>query len=94
MMLSPPVIRRLMSRLHCSIICLLLIGVVSCDAPERYTRIVDVEPVVDTKLIGQSGEPNFEVMLVSYKNYGPVHAMTYYGDFDEFVDGHHKQLMN
>lgn len=65
----------------------------SCEAPERYTTVVDVEPIVDYEVMGQSGDPNFPVMLASYQNHGPVHAMSYYGDFDEFVEQHHQQLL-
>jgi len=78
---------------RCRLTCALLLGVVSCDTSDRYTRIIDVEPIVIAELRGQAGEPDFEAMKASYQNFGPVHAMTYYGDFDEFVDGHHKQIL-
>lgn len=82
-----------MSRFFGLVVCLLLSGTVSCQTPERYTLIIDVEPVVEAGLIGQPGEPNHEVMLASYRDYGPLHAMTYYGDFDALVDQHHENLM-
>lgn len=66
----------------------------ACSAPgQRYGTIVDVAPVVRPELIGAGGAPDFEAMVDSYTGHGPVHAMTYYGDFDLFVREHHELIL-
>lgn len=72
----------------------LILGVLlaGCEG-NRYAEIIPVEPVVDFALVGASGHPDYEAILASYRPVQDLHVMTFYGDFDELIEGQHRQIM-
>jgi hypothetical protein len=72
---------------------LALLVFAGCAQAERYVEIIDVQPLVQLDLISADGEPPWDAILGSMTSFGPVHAMSFYGDFDDLVEIHHRELM-
>jgi hypothetical protein len=64
-----------------------------CAQEERYVRTVDVAPNHVPEFVDASGEPPWDAILGSLTSEGPVHALSFYGDFDPYVARHGRELI-
>lgn len=80
-------------RRACSILVFLLVHLAGCVEGQRYVEVVDLQPVIDPRLITLEGQARWAAIRESMRSAGPVHAMTFYGDFDDLVEDHHRTLL-
>ncbi|MCP4571356.1 MAG: hypothetical protein GY838_03320 [bacterium] len=71
----------------------LLLAVASCTQEERYLEIIDIAPMVDA-VLGAPGDPvDYDALLETYRNHGPLHVMTFAGDFSSLLQLYHGQIL-
>jgi choloylglycine hydrolase len=82
-----------MLRARHGLLLLLLLLVASCGTEDRYLEVVDVAPMVDA-VLGDPGDPvDWESLLDTYRNHGPLHVMTFAGDFSALMQLYHGQIL-
>lgn len=82
-----------MPRFRHLLLLLLLPVLVSCDSADRYVRLIDIAPMVDAVLDGRNDAPDYDALVETYRNHGPLHVMTFAGDFSDLLHLYHGQIL-
>ena len=68
----------------------------ACGRADRYTEIIDVEPIVNPAVVAdppRDSRARNEATLATFQTVGDLQVMTFCGDFDQIIAFQHHQIM-